>query len=128
MANDKGVRFVRINGRIVPIKQKNGTLGSSSKAKAPKAEVAWTFKTYKRDAGMRFKEGARTGGLTGAILGGFGGSNFGLTGAAAGTLIGAAGVGLGIGALSAAFGARKGLAAQAKIQLIKNKKKNKTGV
>lgn len=97
--NKSGIRFIRVNGRVVPIKQKTyvGT------------------KTVDRSVGTRAASGAKTGATAGAAFGSVVGLLHGKT--VAGKLLNAANRGAGTAlvwgaagaALGAAFGKRKGL-------------------
>lgn len=118
-------KFIRVRGRVVPIKEKSES--HTNKPKKQKKDVLIKFTPYKRDVGTRAKEGVQAGAAAGALIGGISGAQFGLRGLAAGTAIGAATIGaLGAG-LAAAFGARKGL--KGKIYLVpKNKNKGGTSV
>jgi hypothetical protein len=121
---DSGVRFVRINGKVIPIKGSGAkSLGSKSKAKAPKAEMVMRFKAKNTSAAERAKDGAKAGAMVGGLIGGLSGLQFGLRGAMGGAAIGAAAIGSITSGLQAAFGRRKRFDVQMRIQKVK-----KTGV
>lgn len=109
------VRFVRIGGRIVPIRGKgNGQGGGKAKAAPqPAKRTTLILKVKKTTAGERFKSGFKRFGTMGAYaggaLGGVGGAIAG--GAAGGKQGGRLGVGLGAAAglvAGAAAGAVQG--------------------
>jgi len=115
------VKFIRKNGRIIPIRAKNG----AGKSVAIKEKSYTGTKTVKMDAGDRFskgfskwgKIGAGVGAVTGAAIGGaIGHAEKGLKGVVAGAALGGAyaavtgGLNWGLvgGGLTAAFGKRNG--------------------
>jgi uncharacterized membrane protein len=122
------VRFVRIHGKVVPIRQKgNGKgFGSKTKSGAKPHEVVMKFKQKNVSTEERAKSGAKAGAVVGGIYGAAIGAQFGLKGLVGGAIGGAAGLGALSSGLNAAFGARK--ATFVSMQLQKLKKKNKTGL
>jgi len=126
--NKDGVRFVRINGKVVPLKGNGSGIGSKKKKSAPSVEAVSEirFKPYERDTKTRFQESGKIGAGIGAFLGLASGSNFGIKAAIGGTAAGAAAGGLLFGGLGAAFGLRKGTKMEISTKL--QKKKNRTGV
>lgn len=110
-----GVRFIRKNGRVIPIRENGKTVGVR-RANLPQrgANVTLNFQTKKRSVGERFAAGATTGAVI-SSLGAAGAAEVGARLALNRKGLGAA-VGVGAligsgalvgGALSAAFGRRK---------------------
>jgi hypothetical protein len=120
MQNQGDVRFIRKNGRIIPIRSNQ----NDSSSRKPKGDpvIALAFRKRKISAADRlesgFKAGAQLGGMLGATLGSASvnirsGSSLKSTivplakGTIRGAAIGSLALGVGFGAINAAFGSRQ---------------------
>ena len=96
-------RFIRVRGRIVPIKDKGVAV-----KKKEKVSLGLEVSSYKRPAATRFKESGKAGAIAGGVIGGISGLQLGLRGLVAGAVVGGTSIGLISGAIGAAFGSRTG--------------------
>lgn len=133
MSND--VRFIRVNGRVVPVrnKNKNGkSLGSLDKKKAPTVDVSYKFKTQKVSLSQRMKDGFKAGGIMGGIFGSLAATADSAKTGKQALLYGAAGAvggAVGFGSLMAGINGLIGPRKQLKIETyITKKKKSKSGI
>lgn len=104
----QNVRFIRKNGRIIPIKAGSSGNGNSNRKAETQEKPAKQTQTIKYSAGERAKGGAFLGGVAGTIFGGVMGKGGGsiksvAIGAAVGGALGAATLAAG----NAAFGTRQ---------------------